>query len=110
MLVRSALVRMATADGVVQVDHGVRLALGGVGDHHRHVERPGPVEVAVVVVALDHHHLLALGHQALHHPDADRAEPDDHHVAGHARDAAAPERLLDASAHQDVGEQGESTW
>ena len=83
------------------------LSLGGVGDEHRRPERPGVVEVAVVLVPLDHHHLPALGLQSLQHPDAHRAEADHHHVALETDQLLAAEGLLDPPRNQHVGDEGE---
>ena len=85
MLVRSALVRMATAEASARLTVAWVWRWVASADDHRDAEGPGPAEVAVVVVPLDHHHPPPLGQQTLHHPDPDRPEPDHHDVAGHAR-------------------------
>ena len=107
MLVRSSLVRTATAAAESDVGVLEGLALGRVGDEHRDPQGAGLVEEPVVLVPLDHHHLTAFGLQAFEHPDAHRAEPDHHHVALQPDQLLAAEGLLDPPRHQDVGDQGE---
>ena len=89
MLVRSALVSTATALASRDVDHAVRLGLGGVRDDDRDAEGAGLREVAVVGVALDDDDGLAFRHQPADHADSHRAEADDDDVVDHAREPGA---------------------
>ena len=106
MLARSLLVSTATARAVDRFAVARLPGLGRVAEDHRHVHRPGLGQVAVVLVAFEDGHRLAGRDQPLDHPQADRAEPDHDHVVVHAVHLLAPERLLDAPADQQVGQQG----
>ena len=83
------------------------LALGGIGQYHRDAQGAGSLQVPVVLVGLHHHHPPALGYEALDDSEPDRAEAHHHHVARHHGHLLAAERLFDAAADQQVGEQSE---
>jgi len=93
--------------GVVEIDHSMRVHLSGVGDHDWDPEGARLTEVAIIGVTLDHDHPLVLGHQSTHDTDADRTEADDNDVVHHAGHLATSERALEATRHQDVGQQRE---
>ena len=74
MLVRSTLVRTATAFASAMFTMLVGLHLRGIGQDDRHAEGSGLGQVAIVRVALDHDDALALRDQAAYDADADRTQ------------------------------------